>query len=132
MAALFWSGNFIVGKIASTYEVPPFSFKFFYRWLFAFLILLPFTYKEILLIKNYIFSKFGLFIILGITSITIFNSIVYYSLYYTQVISGILMISTIPVWILFLHQFLKLNELIFSNIGSSFIFTWSFIYSNQS
>ena len=109
LAALFWSGNFIVGKAASTYEIPPFSLNF-YRWLFAFLILLPFTYKELISQKNYVFKNLGLFIILGITSITIFNSIVYYSLYYTQVISGILMISTIPVWILFFASFLKIEK----------------------
>ena len=109
LASLFWSGNFIVGKIASSYEVPPFSLNF-YRWLFALLILLPFTYKEIFLNKKHIFQNFKLFIILGITSITIFNSIVYYSLYYTQVISGILMISTIPVWILFFASIFKIER----------------------
>ena len=109
LAALFWSGNFIVGKAASTYEIPPFSLNF-YRWLFAFLILLPFTYKEVINQKTYVFENLKLFIILGITSITIFNSIVYYSLYYTQVISGILMISTIPVWILFFASFLKIEK----------------------
>ena len=46
LAALFWSGNFIVGKAASFYEIPPFSLNF-YRWLFAFLILFPFTFKEV-------------------------------------------------------------------------------------
>ena len=51
---VFWSGNFIVGKAASTYEIPPFSLNF-YRWLFAGLILLPFTFNEILKKKNYIF-----------------------------------------------------------------------------
>ena len=109
LAALFWSGNFIVGKAASTYEIPPFSLNF-YRWFFAFLILFPFTYKEVINKKDYVFKNLGLFIILGITSITIFNSIVYYSLYYTQVISGILMISTIPVWILFFASFLKIER----------------------
>ena len=109
LAALFWSGNFIVGKAASTYEIPPFSLNF-YRWFFAFLILFPFTYKEVINKKDYVFKNVGLFIILGITSITIFNSIVYYSLYYTQVISGILMISTIPVWILFFASFLKIEK----------------------
>ncbi|MDC2969376.1 DMT family transporter [Candidatus Pelagibacter sp.] len=109
LAALFWSGNFIVGKAASTYEIPPFSLNF-YRWFFAFLILFPFTYKEVINKKDYVFKNLGLFIILGITSITIFNSIVYYSLYYTQVISGILMISTIPVWILFFASFLKIEK----------------------
>ena len=109
LAALFWSGNFIVGKAASTYEIPPFSLNF-YRWFFAFLILFPFTYKEVINKKDYVFKNLRLFIILGITSITIFNSIVYYSLYYTQVISGILMISTIPVWILFFASFLKIEK----------------------
>ncbi len=109
LAALFWSGNFIVGKAASTYEIPPFSLNF-YRWFFAFLILFPFTYKEVINKKDYVFENLGLFIILGITSITIFNSIVYYSLYFTQVISGILMISTIPVWILFFASFLKIER----------------------
>ena len=109
LAALFWSGNFIVGKAASTFEIPPFSLNF-YRWFFAFLILFPFTYKEVINKKDYVFENLGLFIILGITSITIFNSIVYYSLYYTQVISGILMISTIPVWILFFASFLKIEK----------------------
>ena len=109
LASLFWSGNFIVGKIASNYEVPPFSLNF-YRWLFALLILLPFTYKEVILNKNYILKNLKLFIILGITSITIFNSIVYYSLYYTQVISGILMISTIPVWILFFASIFNIER----------------------
>ena len=115
LASLFWSGNFIVGKIASNYEVPPFSLNF-YRWLFALLILLPFTYKEVLIKKNYIFKNLKLFIILGITSITIFNSIVYYSLYYTQVLSGILMISTIPVWILFFASIFNIERTNFFQI----------------
>ena len=86
LTTIFWSGNFIVGKAASIYEIPPFSLNF-YRWFFAGLILMPFTIKEILDKRKYILDNIGFFIILGITSITIFNSIVYYSLYYTQVIS---------------------------------------------
>ena len=109
LTTLFWSGNFIVGKAASIYQIPPFSLNF-YRWLFAFLILLPFTFKEILSHKKYILDNISFFIILGITSITIFNSIVYYSLYYTQVISGVLMISTIPVWIMFIASILKIEK----------------------
>jgi len=35
-ATLFWSGNFIVGKAASLFEIPPFTLNF-YRWLFAWL-----------------------------------------------------------------------------------------------
>ena len=109
LTTLFWSGNFIVGKAASIYEIPPFSLNFF-RWFFAGLILMPFTIKEIINKKKYILSNLGFFIILGITSITIFNSIVYYSLYYTQVISGVLMISTIPVWIIFISSILNIEK----------------------
>ena len=117
LTALFWSGNFIVGKAASNYEIPPFSLNF-YRWLFAFIILLPFTYKEIINNKKYILENIGFFIILGITSITVFNSIVYYSLYHTQVISGVLMISTIPVWIMFIASLFKIEKTnIFQIIG---------------
>ena len=117
LTTIFWSGNFIVGKAASMFQIPPFSLNF-YRWFFAGLILLPFTYKEIINNKKYILDNLGFFIILGITSITIFNSIVYYSLYYTQVISGILMISTIPVWIIFISSILKIEKTnIFQIIG---------------
>ena len=132
LTTLFWSGNFIVGKAASIYEIPPFSLNF-YRWLFAGAILLPFTLKEILKKKNYIFKNIGFFIILGITSITIFNSTVYYSLYYMQVISGVLMISTIPVWIMFISSILGIEKtnkfqifgVILSLLGVLFIITKS-------
>ena len=132
LTTLFWSGNFIVGKAASTYEIPPFSLNF-YRLLFAGLILLPFTIKEIVKKKDYILRNIGFFIILGITSITIFNSTVYYSMYYMQVISGVLMISTIPVWIMFISSILGIEQtnkfqifgVVLSLIGVLFIITKS-------
>ena len=79
---------------------------------------MPLTIKELINKRKYIFENIGFFIILGITSITIFNSIVYYSLYYTQVISGVLMISTIPVWIIFISSMLNIEKTnIFQIIG---------------
>ena len=109
LTTLFWSGNFIAGKFASTFGIPPFSLNF-YRWLLAGLILLPLTYKEILNFRSEIFKNIGSFLILGISSITIFNSIVYYSLNYTQVINGVLLISTIPVWIIVVSTILKVEK----------------------
>ena len=117
LTVTFWAGNFVVGKFASMYEVPPFSLNF-YRWFFAWLILAPFTIPEIKKKKEYIISNYKLFIVLGVTSITIFNSIVYYSLNFTQVISGVLMISTIPVMIMFFSSILKIEKTnIFQVIG---------------
>ena len=115
LATLFWSGNFIVGKAASLFEIPPFTLNF-YRWLCAWLILAPFTLKEIFQKKNYILENIKLVLILGITSITVFNSIVYYSLNFTQVISGVLMISTIPVMIIFFCWILKIEKTNFYQI----------------
>ena len=130
LATLFWSGNFIVGKAASLFEIPPFTLNF-YRWTFAWLILAPFTLKEIFQKKNYILKNIKLILVLGITSITVFNSIVYYSLNFTQVISGVLMISTIPVMIIFFCWILKIEKtnfyqisgVIFSLLGVAVIVT---------
>jgi drug/metabolite transporter (DMT)-like permease len=120
LATLFWSGNFIVGKAASLFEIPPFTLNF-YRWTFAWLILAPFTLKEIYKKKNYILKNIKLILVLGITSITIFNSIVYYSLNFTQVISGVLMISTIPVMIIFFCWIFKIEKTnIFQMLGVVF------------
>ena len=115
LATLFWSGNFIVGKAASLFEIPPFTLNF-YRWIFAWLILAPFTLKEIFRKKNYIINNIKLILILGVTSITVFNSIVYYSLNFTQVINGVLMISTIPVMIIFFCWVFKIEKTNFYQI----------------
>ena len=130
LTVTFWAGNFVVGKFASLYEVPPFSLNF-YRWFFAWLILAPFTFPEIIKKKEYIIKNYKLFLIFGVTSITIFNSIVYYSLNFTQVISGVLMISTIPVMIILFSTLLKIERtnffqiigLIFSMLGVVVIVT---------
>ena len=130
LATLFWSGNFIVGKAASLHEIPPFTLNF-YRWLFAWLILAPFSLKELFDKRNYIFKNIKLLSILGITSIGLFNSIVYYSLNFTQVISGVLMISTIPVMIIFFSSifntektnFYQLTGVFFSLLGVIVIIT---------
>ena len=130
LATLFWSGNFIVGKAATLFEIPPFTLNF-YRWTFAWLILAPFTLHEIIQKKKQILQDIKLIFILGITSITIFNSIVYYSLNFTQVISGVLMISTIPVMIIFFSSIFKIEKtnifqilgVIFSLLGVTIIVT---------
>jgi drug/metabolite transporter (DMT)-like permease len=116
LCTLFWAGNFIVGKVASLFEIPPFSLNF-YRWLIAFIIMFPFTYKKI--IKNFHEIKKNIIplSIMGFTSITIFNSVVYYSLNFTQVLNGVLMISTIPVLIIFFsscftNEKIKINQIL--------------------
>ena len=64
LAALFWSGNFIIGKFATLFEVPPLTLNFL-RWVMVWFILIPFTIKEISAKKNYIKEKFFVIGIMG-------------------------------------------------------------------
>ena len=57
LAALFWSGNFIIGKFATLFEVPPLTLNFL-RWVMVWFILIPFTLKEIVAKRNYIKKTF--------------------------------------------------------------------------
>ena len=100
LCTAFWSGNFIVGKVATLFEIPPLTLNF-YRWFIAWIILAPFTLKEVIQNWDIIKDNFISLVIMAFTSISVFNSVVYYALNYTQVLNGVLMISTIPVLIIF-------------------------------
>ncbi len=100
-ASLFWSGNFIVGKFAFLTDIPPLSLVF-YRWLLVWLILLPFTYKEILKYKDVVLNNLQFLFFLGLTSVGLFNSFTYLSLIHTQVINATLLNAAIPAIIILL------------------------------
>ena len=111
-ATLFWSGNFIVGKFAFLTNIPPLSLVF-YRWLLVWLILLPFTYREILKFKDTILNNLPLLFFLGFTSVGLFNSFTYLSLIHTQVINATLFNTAIPAVIIllcFLFNIEKTNK----------------------
>ena len=95
LAALFWSGNFIIGKFATLFEIPPLTLNFL-RWVMVWFILIPFTIKEILVKRNYIKENFLVISVMGILTISTFNSVVYFALNYTQVINAVLMLAAIP------------------------------------
>ncbi len=117
-ATFIWSANFIVGKLSTLFQVPPLTLNF-YRWFLVWLLLLPFTYKEILTNIPAIKKNIGMFTILGFTGVSIFNSVVYFALNFTQVINAVLMISIIPVIIIFLSSILKIEKFnIFQLLGS--------------
>jgi len=100
-ATLFWAGNFVVGKFAFLTNIPPLSLVF-YRWLLVWLILLPFTFREILKFKDTILNNLPLLFLLGFTSVGLFNSFTYLSLIHTQVINATLFNTAIPAVIIFL------------------------------
>jgi len=106
---LIWSVNFIIGKFAYLFEVPPLTLNFL-RWSLVWIILFPFTYKEIFLNIKLIKKNIIYLTILAITSVSAFNSLVYLALNYTQAIDTILMISIIPVFVLFLSSVLRIEK----------------------
>ncbi len=108
-ASLFWAGNFIVGKYAFLTEIPPLSLVF-YRWSLVWIILLPFTYKEIIKHKDTIFSNWYLLFFLGLTSVGLFNSFTYLSLIHTQVINASLFNTAIPAIIILLCFLFKIEK----------------------
>ena len=108
-ATLFWAGNFNVGKIAFIENIPPFSLAFF-RWLLVWIILLPFTFKEILKIKREIFKNLPLLFLLGFTSVAVFSSFTYNALNYTQIINASLFNTAIPAMIILVCFLLKTEK----------------------
>ena len=100
-ATLFWAGNFMIGKFAFFSNVPPMSLVFL-RWSLVWLILFPFTYKEILRHKEIILGNLPILFFLALTSVGLFNSFTYLSLVYTQVINASLFNTAIPAIIIFL------------------------------
>ena len=108
-ATLFWAGNFTIGKFAYLENIPPYSLAFL-RWCLVWLILLPFTYKEILRLKDNIKKNLSLFFILGFTSVCIFTSFTYNALNYTQVINASLFNTAIPVTIILVCFLLKIEK----------------------
>ena len=109
MAALFWSGNFIVGKFASLFEIPPLTLNVL-RWTSVWILLIPFTYKEIL--NNFSYIKKNIFIIglMGVLSISTFNSVVYVALNYTQVINAVLVLAAIPAATIVISSIMKVDN----------------------
>ena len=108
-ATLFWAGNFMIGKFAFLTNIPPMSLVF-YRWSLVWLILLPFTFKEILRSKDIILKNLPLLFFLALTSVGLFNSFTYLSLVHTQVINASLFNTAIPAIIILLCFIFKIEK----------------------
>ena len=108
-ATLFWAGNFMIGKFAFLAEIPPMSLVFF-RWSLVWLILIPFTFREIIKFKDVIISNLPLILFLALTSVGLFNSFTYLALVHTQVINASLFNTAIPAMIILLSFIFKIEK----------------------
>jgi len=108
-ATLFWAGNFNIGKFAFIENIPPFSLAFL-RWLLVWIILIPFTYKEIYNLKKTILKNFKLLFLLAMSSVFLYSALTYKALNYTQVINASLFNTAVPATIILVCFLLKIEK----------------------
>lgn len=97
LTSLFWAGNAIVGRAVAG-DIPPVMLAQM-RWTFAFLILLPFAWPRLRYELPVLRQNIGIVIVLSLTGITAFNTMLYWSLQYTTAINATLMQSSAPLLI---------------------------------
>lgn len=107
LAPLFWSGNYMMGKLIVNI-IPPIGLNFF-RWTLVVVLLLPFVYKQLMQNKATIYKNLHWIVLLGFLSVVIYTSFVYIGLQYTTVVNAGLLSAIVPVVIMALSYFM-LNE----------------------
>lgn len=105
LTALFWAGNWVVGR-AMRDDMPPVAMGF-WRWLLAFMILLPFAAPELWRKRAVVRANLVTLMLLGVLGAIAFNTLIYYGLQFTVVTNGVLFNSITPViivlasWVLY-------------------------------
>lgn len=99
LTVLFWSGNFVLGRGVNDI-IPPVSLAF-WRWVGAFIVLLPFAIKPLIRDWRKIRDHWGMMTLLAVLSVTNFNTFIYLSLQSTPVANTVLVNAMTPVFIVF-------------------------------
>jgi drug/metabolite transporter (DMT)-like permease len=96
---LFWSGNYILGRVTVSAGIDPFTISFI-RWGLACLIILPFAYKKLWSERHIISKNWPLLTLFGWLGICNYNLFLYIGLTSTTVTNAVLLNSIMPVIIL--------------------------------
>lgn len=107
LATLLWGGNFVIGR-AVTGDIPPITLAFL-RWCVAFIVFFPLAYKYLKRDWAQIKAHWSIILILSVTGIASFNTLVYIGVYYTTSINASLMNSSTPI-IIYVLSFIFLKE----------------------
>ncbi len=107
LAALFWSGNFILGRGMSA-DIPPVALAF-WRWFFASIIALCLAIPHLKKDWGEIKKHFPIVFLLSFLGIAVFNTLVYIGLQWTIAVNALLMQSVMPV-IIFILSFFFFKE----------------------
>jgi len=97
LTSLFWAGNSIVGRTAAGH-FPPVTLSFT-RWLCAFLILLPFAWRDLRADWPAIRAKLGIMVAMSLCGIAAFNTLLYTALEHTTALNALLLQSATPLFV---------------------------------
>lgn len=100
LAVLFWSGNFVFGRMVSS-DIEAIQLSFF-RWFFVFLILLPYLMYRHKHIINIFKKEYLILLFFGTVGIAAFNTFLYIGLQTTTATNALLINSSIPIMIIVL------------------------------
>jgi drug/metabolite transporter (DMT)-like permease len=98
LAALFWSGSFVVGR-ALREEIDPVLVTFA-RWFISLLLFLPFVWRDLARNFHVVAREWRLVVALGATGMALFHPLVYLALQHTSATNALLTLSLAPVVIL--------------------------------
>lgn len=95
LAPLLWAGNFVVAYAVAP-AIPPVSLAF-WRWVIAFVILLPLTGPAIWRCRRVIAQQWLLIVVLGATGLAGFSLLSYQALTLTSAVNAVLLFAAAPV-----------------------------------
>jgi len=99
LSNLFWAGNWVIGRaIRDAFD--PITLNF-WRWLGAALILAPFALPGFAAKQGIIWRSAGLLMLLALTGVVLFQSLVYLGLRTTTTVNAVLLNSSAPLFMLF-------------------------------
>lgn len=94
LSALFWGGNFVVGRWAHT-DIPPLNLTF-WRWLVSGVILVPFVAQGIWHHRALIRRHWALLFVLATAGMVMFHSFTYIALNTTTAINAAVVLASMP------------------------------------
>lgn len=129
LATILWGGNFVIGRAVSD-DIPPMTLAFL-RWAIALIVFYPLVAKKVKTDWPKLKENYRAVILMAITGVAAFNTLVYIGVHYTTSINASLMNSTTPIMIyilsfIFLKERLNWQQILgtaISMIGVVFILT---------
>jgi len=112
IATMIWGGNFVIGRAISD-QVPPLTLAFL-RWVVAVTIFLPFVWKEIIANKQVIKQHWKALLLMALTGVAAFNTLVYVGLHHTTSINASLLNTITPLIIIVLSYFILKESLVYN------------------